>query len=80
MQIDYFGTDWLQIDLSVAQKALDADEFLSGKLGVSIVASENDRKEAANADTSREGSDDPNFNDSLFVEDDCDEFEEEFCA
>ena len=46
----------------------------------SAVASENDRKEAANADTSREGSDDPNFNDSLFVEDDCDEFEEEFCA
>ena len=63
--------------LKEAQKALDADELLSGKLGVSIVASENDREEARNVDTSREGGDDPNFNDSLFVEDDCDEFVEE---
>ena len=38
---------------------------------------DNDRLAAQEADIEREGTDDPNFNDSLFVEDDCDELDEE---
>ena len=63
--------------LKEAQKALDADELLSGKLGININVSENDKLEAQIMDTSHEGGDDPDFNDSLFVEDDCDELLDE---
>ena len=46
-------------------------------LRININVSENDKLEAQIMDTSHEGGDDPDFNDSLFVEDDCDELLDE---
>ena len=35
------------------------------------------QEEVENMDTSHEGTSDPNYNDCLFVEDDCDEIEDD---
>ena len=51
--------------------------MLSGNLFDTLVVAENTIEEVVSLDTSHEGGDDPNFNDSLFVEDDCDEINEE---
>ena len=57
--------------------AIDADPMLKGVLGDYLIMDEDVREESQTLDVSREGTSDPNFNDCLFVEDDCDEMEEE---
>ena len=59
------------------QAAIDADPMLKGVLGDYLIMDEDVREESQTLDVSREGTSDPNFNDCLFVEDDCDEMEEE---
>ena len=51
--------------------------MLKGVLGDYLIMDEDVREESQTLDVSREGTNDPNFNDCLFVEDDCDEMEEE---
>ena len=51
--------------------------MLKGVLGDYLIMDEDVREESQTLDVSREGTSDPNFNDCLFVEDDCDEMEEE---
>lgn len=59
-----------------AQAGLDADTVLSGNLKIKIIVANEDEIDANEVDVSQEGGEDPDFNDTLFVEDDCDECEE----
>ena len=60
-----------------AQYALDDDPILTGKLGVSVLSPEEDKEDALGVDVTTEASEDPELNGTLFVEDDCDEIDEE---
>ena len=50
---------------------------LSGKIGVSISSSDCDEQATLDMDVTNEASADPELNGTLFVEDECDEFDEE---
>ena len=56
---------------------MDVDTVLSGKIGVSISSLDCDEQATLDMDVTNEASADPELNGTLFVEDECDEFDEE---
>ena len=49
------------------------------KLGDYVIVAKDARLEAESVDVSHEGGEDPNYNDCLFVEDDCEEEIDDSC-